>query len=344
MPRESGADWTLMTGEDAAAPVTDAAIARAVDVLRGGGLVAFPTETVYGLGADATNRDALQRLYAVKGRPADHPVIVHLATAADLAAWAAAVPPAAAALGEAFWPGPLTVVVPRSTRVPDEVTGGRNTVALRVPAQPVALRLLRAFGGGLAAPSANRFGRVSPTTAADVRADLGGEVDVVLDGGPCAVGVESTIVECTGPRVVVVRLGGVPREAIERVLGYAVEVVDSGAIAAPGTRAAHYAPRTRVELVDRAEVRARAHALLADARRVGVLAVDPPPGLPPDVVLLTSPRDDVEFARVLYARLREADALALADLLVVPPANEGIGAAVADRLRRAAAGHPERAA
>ena len=315
-------------------------IAAAASVLRRGGLVAFPTETVYGLGADATNVAALRRLYAVKGRPADHPVIVHLADARALDDWAAEVPGPARALADAFWPGPLTVILRRSARVPDEVTGGRDTVGLRVPDQPVARALLRAFGGGVAAPSANRFGRVSPTTAADVIADLGADVDVVLDGGPCRVGVESTIVDCTADPPVIARVGGVPREAVEAVLDRPVAVADGGAVAAPGTLAAHYAPRARVHVVDSAEAGARAAALLAAGHAVGVLALEPPTGLPPEVEVLDAPADVDEYARVLYARLREADTRALDDLLVVPPSGRGLGAAVVDRVRRAAAAEP----
>ena len=312
-------------------------IAAAVAVLRHGGLVAFPTETVYGLGADAGNEAALRHLYAVKGRPADHPVIVHLADAAALGAWAAEVPATARALADACWPGPLTLVLRRSARVPDAVTGGRPTVGLRVPDQPVALALLRAFGGGIAAPSANRFGRVSPTTAADVRADLGTDVDCVLDGGPCRVGVESTIVDCTGPEVVIARVGGIPRETVEAVLGRPVAVADRGEIAAPGTLPAHYAPRARVHLVAERDPVALAGRLLAAGRRVGVLAPAVPVGLPAAVEILAPPADADEYARVLYARLREADARGLDDLLVVAPPAVGLGAAVADRLTRAAA-------
>ena len=175
-------------------------IEHAADVLRAGGLVAFPTETVYGLGADASSPEAVHRLYTVKGRPAEHPVIVHLGDATMLDEWAREVSAAATLLADACWPGPLTVVVRRAAHVPDAVTGGLDTVGLRVPDQPLARELLRAFGGGVAAPSANRFGRVSPTTAADVRADLGADVDVVLDGGPCRVGVESTMVDSTPTR------------------------------------------------------------------------------------------------------------------------------------------------
>lgn len=321
--------------------VRDEEIEAAVAVLRRGGLVAFPTETVYGLGADATNRAALRRLFVVKGRPVDHPVIVHLAGPADLEAWAATVPPAAQALVDAFWPGPLTVVLRRGAHVLDEVTGGRDTVAVRVPAQPVALRLLRAFGGGIAAPSANRFGRVSPTRASDVRADLGDDVDMILDGGPCTVGVESTIVDCTSEPPVILRLGGVPREAVEGLLDVAVPVLDTGAIAAPGTHAAHYAPRTQVRVLTDAEVLERAGSLLRCGRRVGLLAMSPPENPPEGLVVLEPPADVDDYARVLYRRLREADARALDDLLVVPPPPTGIGAAVADRLRRAAAGSAE---
>jgi L-threonylcarbamoyladenylate synthase len=299
--------------------------------------VAFPTETVYGLGADAANPAALRRLYAVKGRPLDHPVIVHLADAAEIDAWAIDVPEPARRLARACWPGPLTLILRRAPRVPDEVTGGRDTVGLRVPDQPLARSLLRELGGGVAAPSANRFGRVSPTTADDVRRDLGGDVDLVLDGGPCRVGVESTIVDCTGAEPVIARVGGVPQATVEAVLGRPVAVRDRGEIAAPGTRPGHYAPRARVQLVGVADAPARARGLLAAGRSVGLLALEPPPDLPSGVEVLASPADVDEYARVLYTRLREADARGLADLLVIAPPETGLGAAVVDRLRRAAA-------
>ena len=311
-------------------------IARAVDVLRRGGLVAFPTETVYGLGADAANADAVRRLFAVKGRPADHPVIVHLADAAQLEEWSASVPAAARTLADAFWPGPLTVIVPRAARVPDVVTGGRDTVGLRVPGQSLAHALLAKFGGGIAAPSANRFGRVSPTTANDVRADLGDDVDFVLDGGPCRVGVESTIVDCTREEPVIARLGGVTQSDIARVLGRTIAVSDRGAVAAPGTLEHHYAPHARVHVVTDDDVHARAVTLLATGARVALLTMHPPSGLPNGVVVLEPPRDADDYAHVVYARLRESDALAVDHVLAVPPPPEGIGAAVADRLARAA--------
>ena len=315
--------------------MSPADVGRAVDVLRGGGLVAFPTETVYGLGADASSAAAVRRLFAVKRRPADHPVIVHLGDPALLPEWASHVPDAAAGLARACWPGPLTVVVRRAARVPDAVTGGRDTVGLRVPDQPLALELLRAFGGGVAAPSANRFGRVSPTTADHVRADLGDDVDLVLDGGPCRVGVESTIVDCTGPSPAILREGGVPRRRVEALLGTTVPLRTGGEVAAPGTRASHYAPRARVELTDRAEIDERAMAALARGERVGVIGAPP---VDPRVVGLGAPADAERYAHDLYAMLRAADAHELALVLAVVPDGAGLAAAVADRLRRAAGG------
>jgi L-threonylcarbamoyladenylate synthase len=311
-------------------------LVRAVAALRRGGLVAFPTETVYGLGADATNPAALHRLYAVKGRPPSHPVIVHLARAGQLDRWADGVPDAARTLVEACWPGPLTVVVRRSDRVPDEVTGGAGTVGLRVPDQPLALELLRELGDGIAAPSANRFGRVSPTTAQAVRDDLGADVDVVLDGGPCRVGVESTIVDCTGARPAVLRPGGVSAARLRDVLGHDVPVVSGSRVAAPGTLASHYAPRASVVLVTRDEAATRASLLLLEGCHVAVLCERPTPAHPPEAVWLDAGGDADEYAHNLYARLHEADARGVDVVLAVPPAEAGLGQAVADRLRRAA--------
>ena len=316
--------------------MTDAAtVGRAVDVLRSGALVAFPTETVYGLGADARNADALARLYAVKGRPAAHPVIVHLAGAAQLEDWARDVSPVTRALAAAFWPGPLTLVVPRAAGVLDQVTGGADPVGLRVPNQPVALELLAAFGDGLAAPSANRFGRVSPTTAADVRADLGDDVAIVLDGGTCRVGVESTIVDCSRDDVRILRPGAITRDELEAVvqqpLGH-----DAGTVPAPGSLKSHYAPAATVLLVPAHALGARARELLDAGHSVAVLALRDQTDDVARVTMLDSPRDVDEYARVLYSRLREVDARRIDVLLVVPPPEHGIGIAVADRLRRAA--------
>ncbi|HEY3723346.1 MAG TPA: L-threonylcarbamoyladenylate synthase [Acidimicrobiia bacterium] len=313
-------------------------IARAVEILRSGGLVAFPTETVYGLGADAANRDAVRRLYAVKGRPIEHPVIVHLGAADRLDDWAVTIPGDARKLAAAFWPGPLTLVLRRAAIVPDEVTGGLDTVGLRVPAHPVARALLAELGGGLAAPSANRFGRVSPTTADAVRAELGDAVPLVLDGGPSAVGVESTIVDCSVDPVRVLRVGGVTAEDLRACLGADVPV--GGATRAPGTLASHYAPAARVEVVAEDELDARVGELVGSGERVGVLALHragrPEPS---GAVTLATPDTAQEYAHVLYASLREADVLGLGVVVAVPPPATGIGRAVADRLGRAAAPH-----
>ena len=315
-------------------------VLKAAAILRDGGLVAFPTETVYGLGAAARDPVAVARLYAVKGRPAGHPVIVHLASADELGAWAAEVPPAATALAAAFWPGPLTLVLRRAPGVPNAVTGGRETIGLRVPDQPLALALLRAFGDGVAAPSANRFGAVSPTTAGHVRESLGADVDMILDGGPCSVGVESTIVDLGRPAVpLLLRAGGTPVEDIAAVLGTVPEP-DGGPARAPGMLAAHYAPRARVEVfADGAALTARAVALLAagDTSVAAVLPARTRAKLPPELTVLARPRSAEDYARDLYALLRDADDRGVSTLLVVPPDPAGIGLAVRDRLERAAA-------
>jgi L-threonylcarbamoyladenylate synthase len=320
-----------------------AEVADAAAVLRAGGLVAFPTETVYGLGADATNAAAVGRIFAVKQRPTDHPIIVHVASPDDLDTYAADVTDAARALATACWPGPLTLVVRlRAGTIAAEVTGGRATVALRVPAHPLALALLDEFGGAVAAPSANRFGRVSPTTAAHVRADLGTDVDCVLDGGPTTIGVESTIVDCSRTRPAILRLGGVDAATIRALLGGEVEQLTRGEVAAPGTLERHYSPAASVVVVDAAAVVASARAAIARGERVGLLAllsesVLDASALPEGVDVLTAPTDAADYARVLYARLREADEHGLDTLLVVAPPADGIGAAVTDRLARAAA-------
>ena len=299
-------------------------IPHAVELLRAGKLVAFPTETVYGLGADATNDAAVRHLFAVKGRPPDHPVIVHVARVQQLHTIAIDVPPVARILARQCWPGPLTLVVRRHPGViADAVTGGRETVGVRIPAHPLALELLDAFDGPVAAPSANRFGKVSPTTADDVRKDLDGDVDLVLDGGPCTVGVESTIVDVTSDEPRLLRLGGVSEARIADLVGRRVARVTRGTVAAPGALASHYAPNARVELVRAAEVASRLEALRASGTRAAVLDL---------------PEDPAEAARVLYSRLRAADADGYDVVLAVPPGDDdGIGAVVRDRLQRAAA-------
>jgi L-threonylcarbamoyladenylate synthase len=316
---------------------------RAVAALTAGGLVGLPTETVYGLAADAGNVAAVARVFAVKGRPADHPLIVHVAGPSQLDDWARDIPGYARRLAAELWPGPLTLVLPRTARAGDHVTGGQPTVGLRAPSHPVAQHLLAALGDGigLAAPSANRFGRVSPTSAAHVIAELGGLLDpardVILDGGPSAVGVESAILDCTGPAPVVLRPGAVDAETVHRVGGVPV-AARSSAVRAPGTLASHYAPRARVVLVDGAEA---VLAAAAPAPRDGGAPVDgllatADVGTPPGVVRLSAPVDAEAYARALYTALREADTLGLRRVLAVPPPASGIGTAVRDRLARAA--------
>lgn len=332
---------TAVAGVDAAARVgyersmlrgTD--IARAADVLRAGGLVAFPTETVYGLGADASRDDAAAKIFAVKGRPRAHPLIVHLAPEARLDGWAAEVPQAARRLVAIGWPGPLTVILRRGPRVALATTGGAETVGLRVPSHPMAQALLRAFGGGVAAPSANRFGAVSPTTADHVAADLGDDVDYILDGGACEVGVESTIVDLSRAQPVLLRPGGMARERIEEIVG-PLGVPDAEAPAAPGTLASHYAPRAEVIAVEPNQVPA---AVAAARGRVAVLA--PASEFSRwgslSCVAYRLPDDLAGMARELYAALRDLDTRGVDVVIAALPPAVGLGEAVGDRLRRAA--------
>ncbi|HVK86328.1 MAG TPA: L-threonylcarbamoyladenylate synthase [Kofleriaceae bacterium] len=309
-------------------------VSEAAAVLAAGGLVAFPTETVYGLGADASRADAVAKIFAAKGRPSGHPLIVHLPPEASLDGWAASVPDVARRLAAAAWPGPLTIILPRGPRVSLATTGGAETVGLRMPAHAMAQALLRAFGGGVAAPSANRFGAVSPTTADHVVSDLGERVDYVLDGGACDVGVESTIVDLSRGRAVLLRPGGLPREMIEEITG-PLATPDAQAPAAPGTLASHYAPRARVVAVAPDDVPA------AVARSVGKVAVLAPaaafarwPALPATAHPL--PDDVAAMARGLYAALRDLDAAGIDVVIAALPPAAGLGEAVGDRLLRAA--------
>ena len=301
-------------------------VQRAAEILRRGGLVAFPTETVYGLGADATNPKAIKRLYEVKGRPADHPVIVHFADAPAAFAWAREVPDAARQLAARFWPGPLTLILKRSPSAQDFVTGGQDTVGLRVPSHPVAQELLSLFGSGLAAPSANRFGLVSPTTAAHVREDLGGEVDLVLEGGPSEVGIESTIVDLSGGAAVLLRPGGIS----EGELGIAVEYRTADSPRHSGGLERHYAPRTPARLVP---MHGLDKAIASRGSRVAVLAFSRPDERVD--YWLRMPRDPAAYAKRLYAALRELDAAGCEEILVEAPPEEPAWAAVRDRLQRA---------
>ncbi|MHC0429755.1 L-threonylcarbamoyladenylate synthase [Streptomyces sp. O3] len=312
-------------------------IEKAAGVLRAGGLVALPTETVYGLGANAEDPAAVSRIFQVKGRPPSHPLIVHLGSAEHLADWVEDLPATARLLAERFWPGPLTLVLRRGRRVPLEATGGLETVAVRVPDHPLALALLSAFGGGVTAPSANRFGSVSPTTADDVRAELGDAVDFVLDGGPCEVGVESTIVDVTGELPTVLRPGGVTREELEAVLGYPLAVPATSRVRVPGQHPSHYAPRARVVLVEPEKVVAEAETARELGHRVGVFL--PAPFADAEVkadAVVRVPDSTAAYARGLYGFLRELDQRGC-DLIVASlPTEEGLGLAIANRLRRAA--------
>jgi L-threonylcarbamoyladenylate synthase len=307
-------------------------IRKAVSILKHGGLVAFPTETVYGLGADASNPAAVARLYRVKSRPTDHPVIVHIADAAQLARWARDVPESAAKLAARFWPGPLTLVLKRAASVGDYLTGGQDTVGLRIPGHPIALELLRLFGGGIAAPSANKFGRISPTTAEHVRNDLGDEVDMILDGGPCEIGIESTIVDLTRGRPVVLRPGRIGAEEIEGTLRVETGSRDPRTPRAPGTLETHYAPRHPLRLVPSMHW---GEVLHAAPLYCGVLSFHPRPVGHAGALWIEASKNPQRYAHDLYANLRALDASGCHEILVEQPPESGEWSAVRDRLVRA---------
>ena len=300
--------------------------------LKKGRLVAFPTETVYGLGADANNENAVSRIYKVKGRPQDHPLIVHIGDWQQMGQWAEEIPDFAIDLARAFWPGPMTLILKRSELAKDVVTGGQDTVGIRVPNQTLALQLLNEFskigGKGIAAPSANRFGQVSPTTAQAVQEEIGAFLsseDSILDGGPCAVGVESTIIDCTSTNPRILRPGAITIEAIKEVTGLEVESVEQSEIRVSGSLENHYAPEAEV-----------------------ILDITPQPGdgfialadipTPSGVIRLAEPKTPESFAHLLYASLREGDAQGLKRIVVAQPQDEGISLAIRDRLKRAASG------
>lgn len=303
-------------------------VRRAAQILRAGGLVAFPTETVYGLGADAASEKAVARLYEVKRRPADHPVIVHFQEPHHAFRWARDLPRAAAGLAERFWPGPLTLILKRSALAKDFVTGGQDTVGLRVPSHPVAQQLLKEFAGAIAAPSANRFGRVSPTTPAHVREDLGKDVDLVLEGGPSEVGIESTIVDLSGTTPVLLRPGQISKQELESLIGTIAEKAASSPRHSGGLER-HYAPRTPARMVP-------AHALdkeISKGKSVAVLAFSRPDERVD--FWLRMPREPQAYAQRLYAALRELDSANCEQILVEAPPNDPQWDAVRDRLKRA---------
>ena len=335
-------------------PVTEMStqIQRAAQLLRAGELVAFPTETVYGLGADASNPVAVAKIFAAKGRPADHPLIVHLASAAHLERWARDIPVAARKLAAAFWPGPLTLILKRQPTVPDAVTGGQDTVGLRVPNHPLALELLREFGGadggGLAAPSANRYGRISPTLAQHVAEELGDRIAMILDGGPCAVGIESTILDlsgdpCVTPRIL--RPGMISAEAIAAVLGQQPEQGTApNSPNAPntprvsGSLAAHYAPRTPMQLVATSELALVVTAELNRGTKLAVMARQPSSDAREQLHWRVASADFSQYSHDLYANLRSLDAAGCDLILVEAPPVSAEWCAVADRLGRAVTG------
>lgn len=312
--------------------------AVAATALTDGHLAVLPTETVYGLGARADDAQAVTRVFATKGRPVDHPLIAHVYSAEAARAWARHIPDYAEKLMAEFWPGPMTLVLPRSRRAADFITGGQDTVAVRVPGFPVAREVLRALGEmigdpsvAIAAPSANRFGHVSPTTAQHAAEELGEFLhgdDVILDAGPCVVGVESTIIDCSPGAPVLLRPGKITAAQIEQVGG--VSLAANSSTRAPGTLASHYSPQARVEITDPESV-----SRLEPDPAVGIIALASVP-TPAGIVRLCAPHNDDEYAACLYRALREADSLELASVVAVPPPGDGLAAAIRDRLERAA--------
>jgi L-threonylcarbamoyladenylate synthase len=308
----------------------------AVQALRDGDLVAFPTETVYGLGANAQNPAAVARIFEVKGRPTTHPVIVHLDSPRYLHRWVRDVPESAMRMGDRFWPGPLTIVMPRAPHVHDIVTGGQDTVAIRVPAHPMAQQLLKAFGGGIAAPSANRYGRLSPTRAEHVRDELGEAVRVILDGGECQVGLESTIVACEGQDVRLLRPGAVTASQLRSVVGELIVGADLQSPRVPGSSPAHYAPTTPMVIVPSGEIDAQAAALSSGGRRIAVLAQRLPLKAHKYVTWINAGKRPEQYAQDLYANLRTLDKAGCQQILVQEVPHDERWDAVSDRLLRAA--------
>ena len=320
-----------MTGGEFVSNCTADALASAAQLLKAGGLVAIPTETVYGLGADATNKDAVARIYNVKGRPADHPLIVHIHSMQSLGDWADEIQSYAISLARDFWPGPMTLVLKRSLLAEDFVTGGQPTVGLRVPDHVIALALLSAFakigGKGIAAPSANRFGHVSPTTAQAVQDEIGdylNEKDLILDGGPSSVGVESTIIDCTSDAPRILRPGAITIAMIEESTGLKVSRAETN-IRVSGSLENHYAPNATVDL-NRTPISGEGFIALSDIQT------------PANVIRLAAPNSVEDFARLMYAALREADAQGLKSVVVAEPVGDGLALAIRDRLMRASKG------
>lgn len=307
---------------------TDEVIKKAAQALKAGNLVAFPTETVYGIGADATNERAVGRIYSVKGRPADHPLIIHVSSTSFLQKWTTTIPDYAIALAERFWPGPMTLILPRSQLAKNFITGSQDSVGVRIPAQPISLHLLSEFeklgGQGIAAPSANRFGAVSPTTANDVETELGNFLsmdDQILDGGPCSIGVESTIIDCTNSTPVILRPGAITIDMVINLVGL-VSTLNENKMKTSGLVESHYSPKAKVILGTMANF------------GEGFLALRKIP-TPPGAHRLAAPADIEDYARELYNALRSADDRGIETIVVVPPEGSGLAVAIRDRLIKA---------
>ncbi|MDC8446358.1 MAG: threonylcarbamoyl-AMP synthase [Nitrosomonas sp.] len=321
----------------------------AAAILNNGGIVAFPTETVYGLGADATNPAAVQKIYAIKQRPASHPLILHIGSIAHLEHWSRDIPETAWMLAERFWPGPLTLILQKSRYVPDCVTGGQDTVGIRMPAHATALALLNAMHPekAIAAPSANLYGRISPTTSAHVQAALAGKVDMILDGGPCEIGLESTIVRADHQTVSILRPGGVTVAEIESALNRSVSLAYNSTgqtVRVSGSLPAHYAPSTPLKLRTKAEIGQQALDLARQHFQIAVVtwsAFDPLSLNAPGIRHIVMPSDPIEYGKQLYAALHQCDRIGLDFILMETPPQKPAWLAIADRLQRASRAHHE---
>src|SRR3990167_8573113 len=315
--------------------LTNTEITKAVAILRAGGLVAFPTETVYGLGGDARNEQAILRIFAAKKRPADHPLIVHIADVSELSEWACDIPPKALQLAHAFWPGPLTLILKKAPLASPLLTGGQETIGVRIPKHPVAQALLQAFGGGVAAPSANQFTHVSPTTAVAVTSELGDQVDLILDGGACEGGIESTIFNMSGDQPVILRPGLITSLMIERVLGEPIAMKTQTPIRAPGMHALHYAPRTPTQLVETRDLCSLLQSLPAGTP-VAVMVHSAV--ILPQLVTLTKvimSEDASRYAHALYETLRKLDHQQFKKIIIEAVPNGELWDAIRDRLTKA---------
>ncbi len=318
---------------------TQTEIEKAVETLRAGNLVVFPTETVYGLGANAANPAAVRKIFEVKGRPADHPVIVHLDDPRYLHRWVSDVPPAAERLANMFWPGPLTLILPKADNVNEIVTGGQDSIGIRIPSHPMAQQLLTAFGGGIAAPSANRYGHLSPTKPEHVRDELGDAVHVLLDGGDSPIGLESTIVSCLNNEVRLLRPGFITRSQVTQVVGELT--VGGSAPRAPGDRAQHYAPSTPLEIVATDDLEVRAGEFVARQEKVAVLAMRPPLHTTRYMTWINAGKKPDQYAHNLYNHLRTLDRAGCVRILVQELPQDERWAAILDRLQRASGGIAE---